>query len=226
MAQAGGGAEAFKFWQKANGGSGGELGLVPIYGQDEQGNTVVMQPSKEGGLFRANVPEGVTPLSPRELNSERAYGTKSGAATAEQTISAPGASQAADNALGLIKSIREDPSLDWGVGGTSVFNGLPGTSGRGFEAKVAQAKGGAFLTAIQQMQGLGALSNNEGAAATSAVTRMDTALSKEDFLAALADYEKIVSQAKVKAENLMRGGGRSAPRGPVSVGGYSIEQAD
>ncbi len=52
--------------QSAEGGGGiGEFGLNPIYGQDAQGNTVLFQPSKQGGAQQIQLPEGVQPTMPQ-----------------------------------------------------------------------------------------------------------------------------------------------------------------
>ena len=113
--------------------------------------------------------------------------------------------------------------MERGTGGTSVFNRVPGTGGYDFANKVEQAKSGAFLTAIQQMRGLGALSNAEGSAATAAITRMDTATSEEAFKSALDDYEKIVRQGIERAQGRLRGG--DAPTGRKTSTGvqWSVE---
>lgn len=141
---------------------------------------------------------------------------KIGAAQGSAIASAPADIQAGENALALLESIKNDPAKAWGVGGTSIFNAIPGSSGKGFQRKVDQATSGAFLTAIEQMKGMGALSNAEGQTATAAVTRMDTALSEEDFNAALADYERIVRQgvdrAKARLQQPSQGQGQTRRR--------------
>lgn len=127
-----------------------------------------------------------------------------GTAIGKAEGSAPSDLQAANEALYAIESIRNDKNMDWGVGLSSpVGNMIPKTPGYDFQNKVDQAKSGAFLTAIQSMRGLGALSNAEGDTATKAVTRMNTATSKEAFLSALADYERIVKNGKTKAEGII-----------------------
>ncbi|MDF3607555.1 phage tail tip lysozyme [Paracoccus sp. DMF-8] len=131
----------------------------------------------------------------------KAIGSAAGASAA----SAEGDYQTAQNALDLIESIRNDPNRRSGTGKSSIFNAIPGTGGSDFQQKVEQAKGGAFLTAVQTMKGLGALSNNEGTAATQAITRMNTASTEEGFMEALADYEKIVRQGMARATR--NGGG-------------------
>ena len=79
------------------------------------------------------------------------------------------------------------------------------------------------MQAIQQMRGLGALSNTEGTAATAAITSMDTATSKEQFLSALATYRTIVEGAKKRALARMPAGPLAAPP-PGASGGASIEE--
>lgn len=139
---------------------------------------------------------------------EKALGDAQGNAAA----SAPGDLQAGMNAKALIEQIKTSPYLDRGTGMSSVLSNIPGTGGYDFQNIVDQAKSGAFLTAIQQMRGLGALSNAEGGAATQAVTRMNTATSKEAFLKAVQDYEMIIDQGIARAQSRIPGGA-AAPAG-------------
>lgn len=134
-----------------------------------------------------------------------------GQARGEAAASAPGDLQAGLNAKALIEQIKTSPYLDRGTGMSSVLSNIPGTGGYDFQNLVDQAKSGAFLTAIQQMRGLGALSNAEGGAATQAVTRMNTATSKEAFLKAVEDYEAIIDQGIARAQSRMPAG--AAPAG-------------
>lgn len=133
-----------------------------------------------------------------------------GQARGEAAASAPGDLQAGLNAKALIEQIKTSPYLDRGTGMSSVLSNVPGTGGYDFQNLVDQAKSGAFLTAIQQMRGLGALSNAEGGAATQAVTRMNTATSKEAFLKAVEDYEKIIDQGIARAQSRMPAGAAAA----------------
>jgi hypothetical protein len=117
----------------------------------------------------------------------------------KQDSAAPSDLATADSALELINSIKNDPARERGTGMSSVGNVIPGTSGFDFQKKVDQAKSGAFLTAIQQMRGMGALSNAEGQTATQAVTRMSTAMTEQGFNEALADYERLIIQGRERA---------------------------
>lgn len=201
-----------------------EYGLSPVYGQDAQGNPVIMQLSKGGGARPVQLPQGVTATPgvdridlgthwgitnragdvvstiPKNIAGEardRAAGGVEGA----QIGAAPTNISNADIALQAIQELKTHPGKSRGTGASSVFNVIPGTIGKDFQARVDQVTGGAFLTAIQQMQGLGQLSNAEGQTATAAISRMNTATSEKEFDDALADYEAIVQRGKRRAES-------------------------
>lgn len=214
---------------------GQEYGLNPQYGVDAQGNPVIIQLSKSGTSQKTALPEGVQlskepikldagnmwvlldpitrqpigqiPKNLAEAEAQKEIGTAQGKAIA----AAPADYQSGENALSLIESLRTDPNRERGTGMSSVFNAVPGTSGFDYQKKVDQATSGAFLSAIQQMRGMGQLSNAEGQTATAAVTRMNTASSEEEFIAALNDYEKIVRQGMARAASKM-GGSVPAPQ--------------
>jgi hypothetical protein len=125
-------------------------------------------------------------------------------AAAEAEVAAPADMAAADKALAEIEDIKSHPGLDIGTGASAFGNVIPGTSGYDFQNRVNQVKSGAFLTAIDQMRGMGSLSNAEGQTATAAVNRMDTATSKEEFLSALADYEAVIKAGRDRAQKRLK----------------------
>lgn len=225
----------------ANEAGGTEYGLNPIYGKDAQGNEGMGVLGKNG-TFKIidtgglKLQAGVdkidlgTHYQLRDKKTGAIVGVEqkdlAGAAKAKEVgegqgkaqVAAPGDIQNAENALSLVEQIRSHPYLDRGTGSTSYFNTIRGTGGYDFQNMVDQAKSGAFLTAIQQMRGLGALSNAEGSAATAAVNRMNTASSKEEFLAATKEYEKYVRQGMERAsKNLPAGSGAAAPAASAPV---------
>lgn len=150
------------------------------------------------------------PKQNRAAAAETAGGTVEGRTAAEKQIAAPADFQSAQNAMDILDQIENHPARKAGTGGTSIFNAIPGTSNYDFQNLVNQAKSGAFLTAIESMKGLGALSNAEGGAATAAVTRMDTATTEEGFMSALNDYRKIVTQGMERARRNIPEGQRPA----------------
>jgi len=212
----------------------------PIKGFDADGNPMFVQPGNKGSSNVMDLPEGFQPQQrfekvdlgtewlitdtttgqqqrlPKDNYGEAfdtAAGGASGKLTAEQMAAAPATIAAGDNALSLIDNVRNDPALESATGFSGVvLNKIPGFDQLGFERKVEQIKSGAFLTAIKQLQGMGALSNSEGQTATAAVTRLSTALSKDDFLEALGEYELIVKQGQERARKQM-GGATGAPTG-------------
>lgn len=202
-----------------------DLGLNLQYGVDKDGNPVPLQVSKDGRLIQSQMPEGVSlskepikldagthfvlidpitrqpistiPKNVAEVEKQKVLGETEG----KNVASAPADLQAGLNAKDLITSLKTDPNREWGTGISGwLTNSIPASPGYDFQTKVDQAKSGAFATAIQQMRGLGSLSNAEGETATKAVTRMNTATSEKAFLDALDDYEKIIDQGIDRAK--------------------------
>ncbi len=173
--------------------------LQPIYLDDGKGGVTIGQLDESGNLVASEMPNGMKPLSPYDKAFQGAQGREMGEFQGSQAATAQKDVSQADMALDLLDQIEQHPYLDRGVGGTSLFNAVPGTGGYDFQNLVDQAKGGAFLQAVQEMRGLGTLSNAEGQAATAAVTRMNTSTSKEAFLKAVSDYREIVSKSRDRA---------------------------
>lgn len=148
-----------------------------------------------------------------------------GEARGTAIAAAPAEVQAADETLGFIDEVRNHPGRSIGLGMTSIGNAIPGTSGYDFQNRVNQLKSGAFLTAIDQLRGMGALSNAEGQTATAAIARLDTATSEDEFLEALADYERVVKAGRDRAaKRIAPDGGSAIPTpAPVVIDGFTIE---
>lgn len=134
-----------------------------------------------------------------DINRARSAGQFLGRTEAAEVAAAPSTISTADTTLKYIDAVRSHPGLEQGTGFSSTFNVVPGTPGYDFQNRVKQISSGAFLTAIQDLRGMGALSNSEGQTATAAVNRMDTATSKEEFLSALDDYQAIVEKGRQNA---------------------------
>lgn len=171
--------------------------------------TEVIQMTQNGEIISR------TPKQNREAAAQTAGGQVEGKTEAERRIAAPADIQTGQNAISLIDKIKSHPGLKMGTGLGSYANAIPGTPGYDFQNLVDQAKSGAFLSAIQQMRGMGSLSNAEGDAATRAVNRINTATSTDAFLDSLSDYQTIVQQGIERAKrNINEGavtqqGGRS-----------------
>lgn len=129
---------------------------------------------------------------------------------AKQTDAKATAKASAENALTLIDQLRKHPGFTSAVGVSLTPGFLPATDRKGAESIIDQLKGQAFLTAIQQLRGLGALSDAEGAKLQQAAVRLDASQSEKDFMIALSDYEKQIREA------LGRLGGASAQASPAA----------
>lgn len=213
------GAQIEQMFPKPGAANTPEYGLNPIALADENGKFLGWgQMSKSGGLFFNGQPvngSGIRPMDPSSLNFAKSSGTAQGTASGEAVAAAPGDIAAADLALGKINDLRTDPNRAMGTGASSVFNVIPSTPGYDYQSKVDEVTAGAFLTAIQQMRGLGQLSNAEGQTAKAAVTRMKTATSEQAFLEALADYEDVVLLGKQRAQNRLNSGSAIQSQSPA-----------
>lgn len=102
-----------------------------------------------------------------------------------------------------------------GVGWLSSF--LGGDSAD-FEARLKQLDSKSFMTAIQAMKGLGALSNAEGLKASTAFARLQTSQSPSVFKSSLTEVEGILRQglarAKLQAFGQQRLNSGTAPTPP------------
>jgi hypothetical protein len=80
-------------------------------------------------------------------------------------------------------------------GAGAVASVFPGSDTASFNALYEQVKGTAFLAAIEQMRGMGALSDAEGKAATAAVTALSLDMSERDFRRALHQLNTTMKRA-------------------------------
>lgn len=135
-----------------------------------------------------------------------------GAAAAAAEIAAPADIASAETTLGYIASLRDHPGRATGSGASSFLGSIPGTNAREFQIEVERLKAGAFLTAIDQLKGMGALSNAEGQTATAAVAALDPGGTEEGFLKRLAEYEELVNRGLERARK------RAAPDAPATGG--------
>jgi len=205
-------------------GSKTEYGLQPIWMKDPKTKQLRLAvPGKDGTLKLLDTPPGLEPLPgvsnvdlgtsigvrdnrtgdmiksyPKDV-AGAAAANASGKVQGEIKASIPAVESTASTMKEMIKSVKDDPYRARGTGFTSIANSIPATGGYDFQKKVDQLGGQAFLQAIQQMQGFGALSNQEGQTARDAIARLDTAQSEEAFDTALKDLETIIDRGVEKA---------------------------
>lgn len=145
-----------------------------------------------------------------------AAAVEKGKAQAEAEIAAPGDVTTAETTLSYIDSIRNHPGRGAGSGGSAFLGAIPGTSAKEFQIEVDRLKAGAFMTAIEQLRGMGALSNAEGQTATAAVAALDPYGSEEGFMKRLAEYEAIVKRGMERAKKRIKApADAAAPAAPT-----------
>ena len=74
------------------------------------------------------------------------------------------------------------------------FQFIPGTDKASWYTRFEEIKGQGFLQAIENLRGLGALSNLEGETATKAIQRMSTSQSEAEFKAAAKDFNEVIQR--------------------------------
>jgi len=114
-----------------------------------------------------------------------------------------------DNNLKVINDALAKPGFDKNFGKMGALPNMYGSEAADAATYIDQIRGGAFLTAVGEMKGSGALSDAEGKAATAAVTRLQSSQSAKSAREALADLKSILENAKgnaVKGTSLENGG--------------------
>lgn len=93
------------------------------------------------------------------------------------------------NTLSTVQKILKSPGLS-GFSGLDSFKKLiPGTEAANVNAWVEQLQSQNFLTAVEQMKGMGALSENEGKKLAGSVAAIDSSMSDDALLSELQGIE-------------------------------------
>jgi len=106
-----------------------------------------------------------------------------------------------DSTLNTVDQLINHKGLEAAVGGSSIFPTVAGSEAANFEAKLEQLKSQQFLTEIQKMKGLGALSENEGKKLGAAAASLDLKMSEDAFREEL----KYIQETMQKARNKIAG---------------------
>lgn len=204
------------------------LGLNPQYGVDAQGNPVLLQIGEDGSAVQTQMPEGVSlskepirldagthfvlldpitrqpvgqiPKQLAEAEAEKAQGKAQGEAQA----TLPAARITADQTIGYIDQLLNDPDLS-GLSGVESWMpdaaaGVYNPNILGLRRRIEQLRGGAFLEAYNGLRGGGQITEVEGKKAENALARLETAQSDQDFVQALKDFKDAVQMGYAKLE--------------------------
>ena len=203
----------------------GNYGLTPVWGQDGQGNPVLMQPSKGGGLRVAETPDGVSLLDPYQTAYDRTLGASDAKVAAYESTAGRALTAfetKADTLMGQIDTAIEQTKGGFfgntGMLGQFIAAGdLDGTlDAIGAKAMLSE------LVAIKDQGGtLGALSDSEGKALRDAAVNVARSQSEEQLDANLRAYRLQVERSKMVLKQAFeeqyvqgQGGGRRAPAAP------------
>ena len=143
-----------------------------------------------------------------EVASARALGTAQGAASSELA----GGEIAMNQALNLVEALKNDPALPSMVGPIDSYKPNVSAAANRFQSRLDQLKGTAFLQAYQMLKGGGAITENEGKKAEQAMSRLNTAMNEEDFIAALNEFQDAVRTGYEKIQ--ARSGMGAQPMAP------------
>lgn len=228
-------------WMAQKRGGAGERGLNPIYGTNEKGETVLIQPTKTGPAHQMELPPGFkvsTGVEKINLGDRYAvYDKRSGefrgyepinnaAKERDQEIGKsqgqasqmlPQVETTVKNASTVINNLRNHPGLDIGTGLSSKADPrswIPGQPGYDFIEMNKTAQGQSFMAARESLKGAGQVTDFEGEEGRKAITNLNTAQSKEQYLAALDTLERMMNASLA---DLKRKAGQSvAPNAPAS----------
>lgn len=146
-----------------------------------------------------------------------------GLAAVEKGEGAQAQIDSAQHALNTIASLRADPLMKKSTGnylagiGTvmgRLLGSVPGTENKDFRGQLESLKSQVFLPAVQQVKGMGALSNAEGEKLTAAVASLDADMKPNSLLNALGVVERYMTKGLQK--------GLSSKAVPTQGGGFVI----
>lgn len=147
------------------------------------------------GIFDGDQQIGEIPIDLAGAESEKALG----AATGEARVQYPQVVDRLNESISVIDKTLNMPNFDDAFGVIASRTPTVVQETKDVEISIEQIQKGQFLAAIDQLRGLGALSNAEGAAATAAQTNLNLAMSPAAARAELKRLKKIMEIGKQRA---------------------------
>lgn len=155
------------------------------------------------------MPQGVSPQQPATYVPKDVAGAakakEQGTEQGKADFSLPNTLAKADQSIAVVDKLLNHPGRETATGLSSVIdprNYLPATNAKNFQITLDQLKGQAFLQAFESLKGGGAISEVEGAKATQAIARLNTAQSDDEFKSALTDLRGILVAGKQRAQEM------------------------
>lgn len=211
-------------------GRGGRYGLQPVFGQDANGNPVVMQLGPGGEAVQTRLPDGVR-LDLGVKAREGAAGKVQGTAQGEAKVNLPMAEYNAKKITTLLDGVLSDPYLPNMTGpAAGRMPNISGPSNR-VQSKIDQIQGKTFLQAYESLKGSGQITEIEGAKAESSLQRLqNTRVGAADYANALREFRQDVADLAEITRAKANGGyapqqqQMTAP--PQQNGSWSIKRLD
>lgn len=107
----------------------------------------------------------------------------------------------ADYLVTKVNELTAHPGFETSVGAKGPTMGfglmkepISGTDAADWKARFDEVQGQSFLTAIENLRGMGSLSNQEGESATKAIKRMSTTQSETEFKQAAKEFQDIIKR--------------------------------
>jgi len=159
--------------------AGRKLGLLPNWGYDAENARAVAEAKAAGGV--------------------------AGKGQAEAAIDLPKIESSAAKVTGLVNELLTHKGKSAALGATSYLPSIRGTERAGFDNRLKQIQGDAFLKAFESLKGGGAITEMEGQKATQALNRMNETVSEEEFDLAAKDFISEVNRFKEIAAQRAKG---------------------
>lgn len=163
-------------------------------------------PGKPAQEFKKTLPPEQRPETKGLQAEETAKGKIRGSAEGQAIEDLPKIISQTEETINLVDQMLSHPGMKQAVGKSSLLQiqKIPGTEAFGFMKYLDQLKGKQFMQAYQTLKGGGQITEVEGKKATDAMSRMDNALSEEEFIKASNDFKEVlvrgVARAKKKAK--------------------------
>lgn len=104
--------------------------------------------------------------------------------------------QAVDSTINTVDRLLSGEGLEAAAGVSSLFPTLPGSRAADFEATLETLQSQAFLSQVEKMKGLGALSENEGKKLGAALGSLSISMSDESLRKELGRIKQTLTKAK------------------------------
>lgn len=160
----------------------------------------------EPGKEVASVPKEIPPEQQPKAVTERAIAEEVGKEVSESRVKAPGQLMQMSEYDAQLQDLLTNPGSPaiFGFGGETRA-GIAGTDAFGAASKLEQVQGSAFLSAVPQMKGLGALSDAEGRAITASVNALKIGLPWEQAQKEIAKVRTLLArgQERIKENQLL-----------------------